>query len=327
MLEFEDIKKMRVSELIQNEEFKEQFMFLYCTAQSQTKAQAQAFFEREMSFLSRMFDDDVKLRTATPVSVYLALLDLAYHALSIEPIPKAQAYIYLSPKNIAPKGQPENWEQRAVYKISGYGELTLRVRSGVIKYADNPVLVYEGDYFEPIDGIVHHTAKRVSKKITDAYIKITRDDGSVDYKYFSMDEIYSFKAQSKSKGSVAWTGGVDGQPTRGMIDAKVIKHAFSTYPRLVVGGQNTQLETNEFAGDAAYAAILGNMAGAQEEIAAAVETKATPPVETNKTEAPPAEVMDPHWDIPMGDFQYQQQEDEQPAVNSSTGEVPDYGFD
>jgi len=329
MLDFKAVAAMKVSELLQNEDFKSHFVFIYCTAQNQTEAQGQAFFEREMTFLKKMFDDDVKMRAATPLSVFLALLDLAYHALSIEPVSKAQAYIYLQPKNTAPKGSPAVWEQRAVYKISAYGELTLRVRSGVIRYADNPVLVYEHDDYEKIDGRVHHRAKRMSQRVTDAYIKITRDDGSVEYKDFSMADIYSFKAKSKSADSLAWTGGVDGQPTRGMIEAKVIKHAFSTYPRLVVGGQNTQLETDVIDGDAAYATVMAKMAGAPE---------ATPPpaakVAEKKAEAPPTEVAapvsettDPYWDIPMGDFQYQQQEDEQPAVTSSPGETPDYGFD
>lgn len=331
MLDFKVVAAMKVSELLQNDDFRSHFVWLYCTAHNQTEGQGQAFFDREMTFLAKMFDDDVKLRQATTLSVFLALLDLAYHALSIEPVAKAQAYIYLSPKNLAGKDEPARWEQRAVYKISGYGELTLRVRSGVIKYADNPVLVYEGDYFEPIDGIVHHTPKKLSKRITDAYIKITRGDGSVDYKWFSMDEIYSFKNKSKTQGSVAWTGGVDGQPTRGMIDAKVIKHAFSTYPRLVIGGQNTQLETDTLDGDAAYASLMAKMAGAPEETTAPVaKEKATPPpappVAEKKPEppAPAAEPeTDPYWDVPMTDFNYQTEE-VAPTKPASVSDVPDF---
>ena len=34
-------------------------------------------------------------------------------------------------------------KKRAYVSVTGYGELTMRMRAGQIKYADNPVVVYE----------------------------------------------------------------------------------------------------------------------------------------------------------------------------------------
>lgn len=65
---------------------------------------------------------------------------------------------------------------------------------------------------------------------------------------------------------MAWTGGVGGQPTRGMIEAKVIKHSFSTYPRLRLGN-STILMTDDMdmEADAAYAQAMAGISQDEDE--------------------------------------------------------------
>ena len=136
--------------------------------------------------------------------------------------------------------QPK-WEKRAALQISGYGELLLRQLQGQIKYADNPVLVYEGDEFRfgSKDGkiVLDHIAciPRTSNNIIAAYIKITRHDDTHDFKVMSMEDIQALRKFSKDQNSKAWTEGLPG-----MVAAKVIKHAFKNYPKVRIG-KNTNL--------------------------------------------------------------------------------------
>ncbi|MBK7883034.1 MAG: recombinase RecT [Chitinophagaceae bacterium] len=117
--------------------------------------------------------------------------------------------------------------------MSGQGELLLRMQQGQIKYADNPVLVYEGDIFKTgtRNGqlFVDHeaTIPRKSDNIIACYLRITRNDDSADYKVLTMPEIEKLRKFSKDPNSKAWT---DGLP--GMVQAKTIKHAFKNYPKL-----------------------------------------------------------------------------------------------
>src|SRR5690606_20361129 len=108
------------------------------------------------------------------------------------------------------------WEKRAALQISGYGELLLRTLQGQIKYADNPVLVYEGDEFQfgTRDGktILNHVAciPRKTDNIIAAYIKITRYDDTFDYKVMAMEDVRKIQKFSKDPKSKAWTDGLAG---------------------------------------------------------------------------------------------------------------------
>jgi recombinational DNA repair protein RecT len=152
------------------------------------------------------------------------------------------AYIVPFSVNAGTKDNPK-WEQRASLMIDGRGELLIRVRQGQIKYADNPVLVYEGDEF------MHGTTKgsvflehkavfpRKSDNIIACYLRIERPDGSVDYKVMGIDEVLKLKEFGKNGNSLAWTKGLPG-----MVQTKCIKHAFRSYPKVKLGNF-TKLQT------------------------------------------------------------------------------------
>lgn len=209
-------------------------------------AKVQAFFESEKYHFMRIINDNQKLSECTKLSLYGCFLDVAVNGLSFDPSFK---HLYLVPfnHNAGTQAKPK-WEQRAQLQISGYGELVLRIKQGQIKYADNPVLVYDTDpLFEhgtkDERGFVNHTAKlpTAKSKIIGCYLKITRSDNTVDYKIITLKDMERFKAYAKKDRegnlSKAWTDGEGG-----MWQSKCIKHAFKSYPKIRTG-KFSQLET------------------------------------------------------------------------------------
>jgi len=192
------------------------------------------FYEAEKFHFMKKLQEDAKLQNCTKLSLYGCFMDVAVSGLSFDPSAK-QVYIVPFNVNVGTKQNP-SWESRAQLMISGYGELALRMKQGQIKYADNPVLVYDGDLFSmgTKDGysFVEHksTFPRKSNVIIACYLRITRNDDSIDYKVISMEEIEKLRAFSKDPNSKAWT---DGLP--GMVMAKCIKHAFKSYPKIRKG--------------------------------------------------------------------------------------------
>src|SRR5690606_33462013 len=71
---------------------------------------------------------------------------------------------------------------------------------------------------------------RKSNRIIAAFIKITRFDDTFDYKVLTMEDIENLRKFSKDPNSKAWTDGL-----AGMVQAKVIKHAFKNFPKLRIG--------------------------------------------------------------------------------------------
>lgn len=255
---------MSIPQLLTDPEFQNAMVTMYNTCSKSTHGDI--YYAKQVDYLKKQMMDTPRIASATTLSVMTAMLDLAYHCLSIEPISKAEAYITPRSHNLGTKDKPQ-WQQRVILQISAYGELKLRIRSGIVKYANNPVMVYKGDDFKVVNGVVQHTSRHESDEITHAWIMITRHDNSVEYKHFSIGEILSFKAKAdeQQQKSHAWTGGVNGQPTPGMIAAKVIKHSFSTYPRLFLG-KSAVLQTDEIDREAFYATTMAGIMGGEQDV-------------------------------------------------------------
>ncbi len=192
------------------------------------------FYEAEKFHFMKKLQEDAKLQNCTKLSLYGCFMDVAVSGLSFDPSAK-QVYIVPFNVNVGTKQNP-SWESRAQLMISGYGELALRMKQGQIKYADNPVLVYDGDEFamgtKDGNSFVEHKSvfPRKSDTIIACYLRITRNDDSIDYKVISMEEIEKLKLFSKDPNSKAWTEGLPG-----MVMAKCIKHAFKSYPKIRKG--------------------------------------------------------------------------------------------
>lgn len=206
-------------------------------------AKADIFYEAEKFHFMKLIQENKMLQDCSKLSLYGCFMDVAVNGLSFDPSFK---HLYLVPFNVnaGTKQQPK-WEKRVQLQISGYGELLLRQKQGQIKYADNPVLVYEDDEFSygTRNGrtFIDHVGKlpRTSDKIIACYLRIVRIDGSVDFKILTEDDMNRFRRFSKdSETSKAWNEGLGG-----MWMAKCIKHAFKNYPK-VRTGEFSQLASN-----------------------------------------------------------------------------------
>ncbi len=209
-------------------EVADRFKKLYLTFNGKS---GEKYYEAEKFHFAKLLQENTRLAECSKLSLYGCFLDVAVNGLSFDPTMK---HVYLVPyKHKTNKDGREVWESRAQLQISGQGELLLRMQQLQIKYADNPVLVYEGDLFKmgTRNGsvFVEHEAviPRKSDNIIACYLRITRNDDTVDYKVLTMPEIEKLRKFSKDPNSKAWT---DGLP--GMVQAKTIKHAFKNYPKL-----------------------------------------------------------------------------------------------
>lgn len=229
----------------------------------------EAAYERESRFFNRLLSENADLQKGTHFSLFTAFIDLAVCGLSLEPGARALCYLIGRNQKTSPKldaqGRPMkdskgypvyNWEGRVVLTVSAYGELVLRERSGQIRHADNPVLVYEGDEFsfsdkggrKEVEYVCHlpHTGKRIIA----CYLRITRADGSVDYSVMTEEDwvrLAQYSARQNRSGANALYG-VDQHGIvnidPGFLMAKCIKHAFKTYPKLRTG-RGTELQSQQ----------------------------------------------------------------------------------
>lgn len=211
----------------------ERFKALYITFNGKG---AENFYEAEKFHFAKMIQDSAELQACTKLSLYGCFLDMAVSGLSFDP---SYNHVFMYPYNVKTVvNNVEKWEKRAKINITGTGELLLRMQQGQIKYADNPVLVFEGDLFKMGTkdncGYVEHevTLPRKSDQIIACYIKITRSDGTVDHKILTMPEIDRLRQASKKPDGPAWTKGLFG-----MVQTKTIKHAFRNYPKLRILGR------------------------------------------------------------------------------------------
>lgn len=263
-LTVEQINKFKTTEVVHDEAVKERFIYLYNTI---WKEGGEAAYERESRYFDILIGDNEALRTkSTPFSVFTAFIDLAVCGLSVEPGVRALAYL-MGRNYLMGTGQDGRriYEGRCVLVISGYGELVLRARSGQIRHADNPVLVYQEDNFSfsDTDGrkSVHYTCNlpHTTGHVVAAFMRITRNDGSIDYAVMFEEDwmrLADFSANQNKKWDNAaktfvkgdpnalYTSGVNGSIDTGFLIAKVIKHAFKTYPKVRIG-RGTELQTQQ----------------------------------------------------------------------------------
>ena len=258
------IVSLKPMEVVKDDQVRQRFIDLYGALWGETNAEAT--YEREAIHFNRLLADNQTLKACTPVSIFIAFIDLAVCGLSVEPGSRALAYLQPRGYKTGAKdaGGNDIFEQRCTLTISGYGELMQRTRAGQIRHADNPVIVYEGDGFSFSD---HNGMKSVeytlninhnAEKPVACFMRITRADGSIDYAVLLEEDWrrlagYSGKANRKWDGNARryierpnnlYTSGAGNSIDTGFLMAKCIKHAFRTYPKLRIG-KGTTYEADE----------------------------------------------------------------------------------
>lgn len=262
-LAVEQINAMNPLDIVKDDRVRQRFIQIYDALWG--AGEGEAAYERESIYFNQILSDNEKLRkVVSKFSIFTAFIDLAVCGLSL--IPGSRALCYLQGRNvkIGENNGRAVYEGRLTVTISGYGELVLRARSGQIRHADNPVLVYEEDdfSFSDRDGrkSVDYTCRIPHKTnhIVAAFIRITRADGSIDYSVMFEEDWLRLKDYS-SKNNKKWDDAsrryVAGAPNElytsngggidtGFLSAKCIKHAFKSYPKVRIG-RGTELETQQ----------------------------------------------------------------------------------
>lgn len=205
----------------------------------------EAFAERESRYLNCAIVDDKKKWNVTPMSVFLAYVDLTVKNLTLEPGAQALCYLLNRSTKLTDGSGKAFYENRVYISITGYGEILLRQRAGQIRHCDTPTVVYEGDRFsyDEIDGRKHvsyglNLSHNPGNPIA-CFMKITRIDGSVDYAIILPEgwhrlQKYSDKQNGDYKNGL-YTSGIDNSIDPGFLIAKCVKHAFKSYPKLPIG--------------------------------------------------------------------------------------------
>lgn len=223
-------------------------------------------YQKEVFNFQKVIRENPALAECSKMSLFGCFLDMAVNGLSLDPT--GRPHCYLIPRSVKTGHKDQNgydiYENRASVSITGYGELTMRMRAGQVKYADNPVVVYEGDTFRAdlVTGkkVVTYSAAipRKSTKVIGAFIRIVRTDGSEDYQWLlegDIQRLSNFSAKSNSYYDRVRKERVMGKPNKlyssndggidpGFLENKMIKHAFDAYPKVRIG-KFTQMETEE----------------------------------------------------------------------------------
>lgn len=248
-----ELKTMSASDVIRNENVKEQFINVY---NSIFRDGGESVYEREAIYFNQQMREKKELLQCTAISVYYSFIDLAVKGLTLAPGSQALAYLLSRSVNMGTDRTGNTlWERVCNLTISAYGELVLRTQAGQLRHADNPVIVYEGDTFQfgeqNGNKVVNYMSAfpRTSNKIIACFMKITRPDGSTDYSVMTENdwkrlEKYSLKnngsfrdksGQMVARGANQLYSSDGGQIDQGFLIAKCIKHAFKTYPKLKIG--------------------------------------------------------------------------------------------
>ncbi len=263
-IKVDELNSLQPAKIVENKNVEQKFIQIYNSVWGSDQG-AQLYHKETFNFQKLLYDNPA-LAECTNISLYGCFLDMAVNGLSLDPTGKP--HCYLIPRNSKSGRKDRNgkdiYEKRASVSVTGYGELVMRMRAGQIKYADNPVVVYEGDVFQPSlengKKVITYRAdpNRTSTKIVGAFIRIVRNDGSEDYQWMLKPDIERLKGFSE-RGNSYWDNNQkkrvagdanalytsnDGQIDPGFLENKMIKHAFDAYPKVRIG-KYTQMETVE----------------------------------------------------------------------------------
>lgn len=262
-LTVEAINSLQPFDIVKDERVRARFIQIHDTLWGE--GSGIVAYEKESNYFNRILADTPKLyEKSTRFSIFTAFIDLAVSGLSLEP--GSRALCYIQGRNYAIGQNPNGtkiYEGRLVLTISGYGELVMRARAGQIAYADNPVIVYAEDEFSFSDRdgkkSVNYTCHipHSSNHIVAAFLRIVRNDNSVDYAVIFEEDWLRLKEYSAKNNTYkdrqtgqyvsvpnelysSNEGGID----TGFLCAKLIKHAFKSYPKVRIG-KGTEFQSQQ----------------------------------------------------------------------------------
>lgn len=203
--------------------------------------EATMVYEKESLYFKKALLGNDKLQKCTKISLYSAFIEVAIQGISIQPGQKSEAYLSLRGVNIGSRTE-KNYIETAMLSITAYGELNMRISAGQIIRMKNPIVLYEGDHFQPLTnqrGELYVDYKpaipRKSQKIFGSWVCIELPGNSLDFKWLLEDDIARLKGYSgkQSSANALYTSD-NGQIDPGFLEAKTIKHAMRAYTKLRV---------------------------------------------------------------------------------------------
>ena len=261
------LEKLSPAQLVADEKVKEKFVQLYNAIHG--TSMGESMYHKEQFNIMKIINETPVLQECTKLSLYGCFLDISVMGLSLDSGSKPLAYITSRNAKVKVNGI-DVWEKRASITVSPYGELVMRIRAGQIKNADNPVIVYDGDKINVgLNDQGHKVVKnydaqiprKENAKIIGGFIRIERHGGAFENTWVDvseMDRLKGYSARNNSKYVDNGNGGkkrvdgdanalftsFNGQIDPGFFEAKIIKHAFRSYPK-VRTGEFTQLASQE----------------------------------------------------------------------------------
>jgi recombinational DNA repair protein RecT len=255
--------------LIDQPVIKESFINTLMKIHKKSEADAEMIYEREaMYYKKALSEPNNRLKDCTGISLYSAFLEIAIEGLSIQPGNKSEAY-FESRNSKGGKDEKGNdiWVSTARLVITAYGELNLRIMAGQIIRMNNPIVLYEGDTFQPCTNdqgrlIVKYMTKiprQQGAKIFGCYVSIELPHNGLDFKWLLDDDIERLKKYSIPRGgrdpkANALYSSNGGEIDPGFLEAKCIKHAMRAYTKLKVGdsvsfeGDEEEIKETSFEG-------------------------------------------------------------------------------
>ena len=301
-----ELNKMKAFEILESDNVRTRFIDKY--NQIHNSEDGEMFYESEKYNFQKLLSNSKDLKDCTGFSIYGVLMDVAAMGLTITPDTKPLLYVLSRSVNV---GSQQNaiWEKRAYIQISPYGELALRIQAGQILYADRPVVVYEGDEFQP--GMNEYGRKfvkymaavpRKSKNIIGSFIGLTRPDNSIDFFWMMDEEIERLKKASNkqnkgdasgNKANALYTAN-DGQIDIGFLEAKTLKHSLMTFPKIKIGQFTTLQQFSDEPSPADYGLSQSDMVEVKKQKA---DTEAFVAEQNQNTEDVPGVTIEDESDI------------------------------
>jgi hypothetical protein len=173
---------------------------------------------------------------------------------------------YLTTRN-AVIGKDQNgkdvWGKNLELAISHYGETSLRIKQGIIKYLNGPYVVFDGDKVENLNlskGTLDHIKQSPTNpkaKVIAVYIMVVMPDGRQILKYFDQSDFDRWAGFSRKQNTpknnpeqgkdyanslyTSYNGGID----PGFASGKCIKHAYKGLPKCKTLGVAIQQDPDE----------------------------------------------------------------------------------
>ena len=246
------------ADIIDQEPVRQSFINILTGVHKMSEKDADSVYEKESRYCKKIISENEWLKESTGLSIYSSFLEAAINGLSLQPGAKSEAYLEARNAN-QPKEGKDNWVKVARFVITAYGELNMRIKSGQIIRMNNPIVLYEGDKFQPktnergelmVDYIP--AIPRKSTKIFGVWCSIVLPHNGIDFKWLLEDDIARLMKFSTPKATQnnpnpsanALYAANSGQIDPGFLEAKCIKHAMRAYTKLKVSG-NAVLEDDD----------------------------------------------------------------------------------